>query len=67
MSGSLGVLETVQARTSSGDISADYIVTITLANGQKMALFLPRAVALLPKEWMLDWLEVRNEFSSQVA
>ena len=67
MSGSLGVLETVQARTPSGDVSEDYIVTITLANGQKMALFLPRAVALLPKEWMLDWLEVRNEFSPQAV
>ena len=62
MSGAFGVIEVAQARTSSQSISADYIVTLTLGNRQQMLLFLPHSVAQLPREWMLDWLEVENEF-----
>jgi len=65
MSGDFGVIEVTQARTSSEEISADYIVTMTLGNGQRMRIFLPRSVAQLPQDWMLDWLEVQNEFSTQ--
>jgi len=63
MSGTFGVIEVAQARTSSQDISADYIVSLTLGNRQQMQVFLPRSVAQLPRDWMLDWLEVQNEFS----
>ena len=65
MSGSFGVIEVAQARTSSGDISGDYIVTLTLANRRQMSLSLPRNVAQLPQDCILDWLEVQNEFSSR--
>ena len=65
ISGSLGVIEvTPHTRTSSGEISADYIATLTLANRLQMSLLLPRSVARLPLDWMLDWLEVQHEFSS---
>lgn len=66
MSGAFGVIEVTQARTSSQDVSEDYIVTLTLGNRQRMSLFLPRRVAQLGEEWWLDWLESQNEFSSQV-
>lgn len=65
MSGAFGVIEVTQARTSSQDVSEDYIVTLTLVNRQRMSLFLPRRVAQLGEEWWLDWLESQNEFSSQ--
>jgi len=65
-SGALGVMEVAQAITSSQDISGGYVVTLTLRNGQRSQLFLPRSVAQLPEEWRLDWLEVQNEFSTQV-
>ena len=65
MSGSFGVIEVAQARTSCGDISADYIVTLTLANRRQMSLSLPRNIAQLPQDWILDWLEIQNEFSSR--
>ena len=63
ISGSFGLIEVWQARTSSGDVSEDYVVTLTLDNGQCMSLFLPRSVAQLGTDWLLDWLEVQNEFS----
>ena len=66
LSGSYGVVEVTQARTASGHISADYIVTLTLINGQRMSVYLPRSVAQLPKDWLLDWLDIQNEFSHQV-
>ena len=66
ISGSYGVIEVAQATTSSGHISADYIVTLTLNNRQRMSLYLPRSVAQLPKDWPLDWLEIQNEFSNRV-
>jgi len=66
LSGSYGVVQVTQARTSSGLVSADYIVTLTLTNGQRMSLYLPRSVAQLPKDWLLDWLEIQNEFSHRV-
>ena len=66
LSGTYGVVEVTQARTSSGRVSADYIVTLTLNTGQRMSLYLPRSVAQLPKDWLLDWLEIQNEFSHQV-
>ena len=65
MSGAFGVIEVARAMTSSQEATADYIVTLTLNNRQRMSLLLPRRVAQLPREWMLDWIEVRNEFSSQ--
>lgn len=65
ISGSYGIIEVAQARTSSGDVSADYVVALTLDNGQCMSLFLPRSVAQLANDWLLDWLEVQNEFSLQ--
>jgi len=66
ISGSFGVIDVVQATTSSGHVSADYVVTLTLKNKQSMSLFLPRSVAQLPNDWLLDWLQVQNEFSSGV-
>jgi hypothetical protein len=66
LSGAFGVIEVSQARTPAHDVSADFIVTLTLSNRQQMSLFLPRSVAQLPFEWMLDWLEVQNTFSSRV-
>jgi len=66
ISGSFGVIEVAQATTSSGQASADYVVTLTLSSKQSMSLFLPRSVARLPNDWLLDWLEVQNEFSSRV-
>ena len=66
ISGAFGVLEVTQARTSSGEILADYVITLTLNNEQRMQLLLPHSVAQLPTEWLLDWLEVRNEFSPRV-
>jgi len=66
ISGVYGVIEVAQAMTSSSHVSADYIVTLTLDNKRRMSLFLPRSVAQLPKDWLLDWLEVQNEFSLQV-
>ena len=63
MSGALGVLEVAQARTPAGDITVDYIVTLTLNNRQRMSLFLPRSVARMGVDWPLDWLEVQIEFS----
>jgi hypothetical protein len=66
ISGSHGALEVTQARTPSGQVSADYLVTLTLSNRQRMSLFLPGSVAQLPKDWLFDWLEVQNEFSLQV-
>ena len=63
MSGAFGVLEVAQARTPAGD---NYIVTLTPNNRQRMSLLLPRSVAQLGTEWLLDWLEVQNEFSLQV-
>ena len=65
MSGALSVIEVAQARTSSREITSDYIVTLTLDNQQQMSLFLPRSVAQLPREWIYNWLGVQNEFSSQ--
>ena len=63
MSGALGALEVAQTRTPAGDITADYIVTLTLNNRQRMSLSLPRSVAQLGTQWLLDWLEVQIEFS----
>jgi len=65
MSGASGIIEVTQARTSSQQASADYIVTLTLGNRQQMSLYLPHSVGQLPREWMFDWLEIQNEFSSQ--
>ena len=64
--GTFGVIEVAQARTSSGDISGDYLVTITLDNRQQMTLLLPRPVAKLPQAFIFDWLEVENEFSTRM-
>jgi hypothetical protein len=64
ISGAFGTIEVTLARTSSQQVSGDYIVTLTLSNRQRMSLFLPRSVAQLGDEWRLDWLEVQNEFSS---
>lgn len=66
LSGSYGVIEVTQARTSSGHLSADYAVTLALNNRLRMSLYLPRSVAKLPKDWLLDWLEIQNEFSDRV-
>ena len=64
--GTFGVIEVAQARTSSGDVAGDYLVTITLDNRQQMTLLLPRPVAKLPQAFMLDWLEVQNELSTRM-
>lgn len=66
LSGTLGVIEVMQARTSTGHISADYITELTLSDGRKMSLDLPRSVALLGKDWLLDWLEAGIVFSNRV-
>jgi hypothetical protein len=66
ISGNYGIIEVMQARTSSGHVSADYIVRLTLNSGQRMSLYLPRRVAQLSKDWLLDWLEIQNEFSNRV-
>ena len=66
LSGTFGAIEVVQARTSSGVLSGDYIVTLTLNNNQQMSLLLPRGVATLPREFMFDWLEAQNEFSTRM-
>ena len=63
-SGTLGSIEVAQARTSSYEISSDYVVVITLSNKQRMGLFLPRNVAHLPRDLWLDYLELQNEFSA---
>ena len=64
--GSLGVMELAQARTPSGDISSDYSVTITLSDRRQMSVFLPHTVAKLPRDFVFDWLEVQNEFSTRI-
>ena len=48
--GPLGSIEVAQARTSSDEISSEYVVVITLSNKQRMGLFLPRNVAHLPRD-----------------
>ena len=65
-SGTFGTIEVAQARTPSGDTSPDYFVILTLDNNQQMTLVLPRRVATLPRDFMLDWLEAQNEFSTRV-
>lgn len=66
VSGTFGGIEVTQARTSLGDVSSDYVVTLVLSNGQRMSLFLPRKIAKLSRDFMFDWLEVQNEFSTRV-
>jgi hypothetical protein len=66
INGGFGVIEVAQARTSANHVSGDYVVTLTLSNRQCMSLFLPRTVAQLPSDWLLDWLTIQNEFSSRV-
>lgn len=66
LSGSYGLIEVAQARTPSGRVSSDYTVTLTLSNRLRMSLYLHRSVAQLPKDWLLDWLEIQNEFSDRV-
>jgi hypothetical protein len=65
--GTFGVIEVAQARTSSGEISSDFVVRLTLSNRQQMSFFLPRTVANLPRDFMLDWLELQNEFSTRLS
>ena len=65
--GTFGVIEVAQARTSSDEIASDYFVSLTLSNKQRMSLFLPRRVAMLPRDFMLDWLEAQNEFSTRLV
>jgi hypothetical protein len=64
--GTFGVIEVAQARTSSGEISSDLAISLTLSNKQRLSLFLPRTVASLPRDFMLDWLELQNEFSTRL-
>jgi hypothetical protein len=66
VSGGFGFIEFAQARTSANHVSWDYVVTLTLNNRQQMSLFLPRTVAQLPRDWLLDWITIQNEFSSLV-
>jgi hypothetical protein len=66
ISRSYGVIEVTQARAPSGQVSANYVVRLTLNNGQRMSLYLPLSVAQLTKDWLLDWLEIQNEFSNRV-
>lgn len=66
ISGSYGVIEFAQARSPSGHVSTDYVATLTLNNRRSMTLFLPRSVAQLPWDLLLDWLEVQNQFSLRV-
>ena len=66
ISGTFGAIDVAQARTPSGDISGDYLVTLTLSSRQQMSLLLPRTVAKLPQELMFDWLEAQNEFSTRM-
>ncbi len=65
--GTFGVIEVAQARTSSDELTSEYFVTITLSNKRQMTLLLPRRVAILPREFMLDWLEAQNEFSTRLV
>jgi hypothetical protein len=65
-SGTFGVIEVAQARTSSDGISSGFIMNLTLSSREQMSLFLPRAVANLPRDIMLDWVEVQNEFSTRL-
>lgn len=63
-SGAFGVMEVAQARTSSHQVSANFVVTLTLSNRERISLFLPRRVGQLPFDWVLDWLEVQYRFAS---
>ena len=60
----LGVMEVAQARTPSHKVSADFIVTLTLNNRERMSFYLPHSVGQLPFDWVLDWLEVQYRFAS---
>jgi hypothetical protein len=60
--GALGVMEVVQATTSSHDTSGDYKVTLTLSNGRQLSLFIPRGIGVLPFALVLDWIEVQDKF-----
>jgi hypothetical protein len=64
LSGAFGAMEVAHARTGSGEMTMDYTVTLALASGDNMGVYLPRGVAQLPRPWMLDWLEIQIEFSS---
>ena len=64
-SGPLGTMKVMQATTSSNEVSADYIVTLTLSTRQQMSLFVPRNIGQLPFDWLLDWLEVQDRSASQ--
>ena len=61
ISTTLGVLEV----TSSGEIAEGHTATLILSDGPTMSLFVPHSVFLLPTDWALDWLEVRNELSAK--
>jgi hypothetical protein len=66
ISDDFGVIDVAEARSSPRAISADYVVTLTLNNKQRMSLFLPHSIAKLPRELVLDWLEIQNSFSTRV-
>lgn len=63
---SYGAVDVTQAMTPSGQVSADYVVRLTLNDGRRMSLYLPRGIAKLTKDWCLDWLEIQNQFSNRV-
>ena len=66
ISSAIGVMEVGQAMTSSDELSSELVVTLTLSNKQRMEIFLPRRVATLPRDFMLDWLDTQNEFSTRM-
>jgi hypothetical protein len=63
MSGAFGTIEVARAMTRSGEIAMGYTVTLALSSGNNMVLYLPIRVAQLPRQWVLDWLEVQVQFA----
>ena len=63
-SSAFGVIKVAHARTAPGQVTSDFAVSITLNNKQQITILLPCNIAKLPKDLVLDWLEIRNEFSS---
>ena len=63
---SYGDIEIRQAVNLDGEVMEDYAVRLTLDNGRGMTLHLPRGVTELPKDWILDWLKIQNEFTIRI-
>lgn len=64
--GSYGEIKIGQVVDHTGEVTECYAVSLTLASRHRMMLFLPKGITQLPKDWILDWLKVRNEFAIRV-